>query len=98
MNSSILDHQHFYLVGIKGVALTALAQCLLDAGKSVAGSDVEEEFVTQKILNQRKIQIDFSFDTPIPSETECVIYTAAHNAQQNPQVQAALEKELTVLS
>jgi UDP-N-acetylmuramate--alanine ligase len=98
MNSSILDHQHFYLVGIKGVALTALAQCLLDAGKSVRGSDVEEEFVTQKILNQRKIQIDFSFDTPIPSETECVIYTAAHNAQQNPQVQAALEKKLTVLS
>ena len=51
--SSLLDHTHFYLVGIKGVAMTAIAQCLLDAGKSVLGSDVPEDFVTQHILDQQ---------------------------------------------
>lgn len=96
--SSLLEYQHFYLVGIKGVALTALAQCLLDAGKSVRGSDVAEEFVTQRILDQRGVVIDTSFTVEIPPETDCVIYTAAHQAQQNPQVQAALTRQLPVLS
>lgn len=98
MNAKILQYQHFYLVGIKGVALTALAQCLLDAGKSVRGSDVAEKFVTQKILEDRGIQIDLSFETPLPSETDCLIYTAAHNAQQNLQVQAAITNNIAVYS
>ena len=39
---AFLDHHTFYLVGIKGVAMTSLAQCLLDAHKTVRGSDVDE--------------------------------------------------------
>lgn len=96
--SRLLRYQHFYFVGIKGVALTALAQCLLDAGKSVRGSDVAEEFVTQPILDARQIQIDIGFDTQIPTNTDCVIYTAAHNAVQNPQVQAALSQGIPAIS
>lgn len=92
--SRLLAFQNFYLVGIKGVAMTALAQCLLDAGKSVRGSDVAEEFVTQKLLDQRQIVIDPSFDAALPAETECVIYTAAHNSQDNPQVKAASAQNL----
>lgn len=96
--SRVLSYQHFYFVGVKGVALTALAQCLLDAGKSVRGSDVPEKFVTQKILDERQIAIDTSFDTPLPEDTDCVIYTAAHNAQQNPQVIAAKSKNIPTFS
>lgn len=96
--SRVLSFQHFYFVGIKGVALTALAQCLLDAGKSVRGSDVAEKFVTQKILDDRSIQIDTSFDVALPLDTECVIYTAAHNAQQNPQVIAAKSRNIPTFS
>lgn len=88
------DYQHFYLVGIKGVAMTALAQCLLDAGKDVRGSDVAEEFVTQRILDHRQLLIDADFSVPLPAETDCVIYTAAHQAQDNPQVQAARQRGL----
>jgi len=83
---------------MKGVALTALAQCLLDAGKSVRGSDVAEEFVTQKILDRRMIQTDTSFDVEIPVSTDCVIFTAAHNAQQNPQVKAAVARHIPIFS
>ncbi len=94
----LLQYSVFYLIGIKGVAMTALAQCLLDAGKHVRGSDVEEKFVTQSILDQRHIQIDSGFDSELPADVECVIYTAAHQGHFNHQVQQALEKNLPTLS
>jgi UDP-N-acetylmuramate--alanine ligase len=86
------------LVGIKGVAMTALAQCLLDVGKTVRGSDVAETFVTQPILDQRHILIDVGFTTQLPETTECVIYTAAHQAQENSQVVEARTRGLPLYS
>lgn len=94
----MLDRSSFYLVGIKGVAMTALAQCLLDAGKKVSGSDVAEAFVTQGILDKLHIHIDQDFLAEIPADVDCVVYTAAHQALQNPQVQQAQSKKLFLLS
>lgn len=94
----LLSYTHFYLVGIKGVAMTALAQCLLDAGKSVRGSDVREQFVTQQILEKCHIAIDEGFENEVPPSTECVIYTAAHGSQKNPQVEEAHKKHLPIFS
>ena len=95
---NILEYNSFYLVGIKGVAMTSLAQLLLDAGKAVRGSDAPEEFVTQPLLTRLKIPLDLSFSAELPADCECVIYTAAHKADQNPQVLAAVAKGLPVLS
>ncbi len=95
---NILEHQNFYLVGIKGVAMTSLAQCLVDAGKNVRGSDLAEEFVTQKILDSLSLSIDAGFDHPIPEGIECVVFTSAHSAQKNPQVQDALQKNIPTFS
>lgn len=94
------QQQHFYLVGIKGVAMTSLAQCLLDAGKTVRGSDVREDFVTAPILKQLPIIIDTIADIPDFRQlgTQVVIYTAAHHGIDNPQVQAALQLGLPVYS
>lgn len=94
----ILDYHSFYLVGIKGVAMTALAQCLVDAGKKVTGSDLDEEFVTQEILNKLGLKIDQGFETVLSADIDCVIYTSAHKAQQNPQVQQAMNRQLKVFS
>jgi UDP-N-acetylmuramate--alanine ligase len=94
----MLNYTSFYLVGIKGVALTALAQCLLDAGKRVRGSDVAEDFVTKELLANRNLEIDIGFEIEIPSDVECVIYTAAHQGQFNPQVKQAQTKGLPTLS
>ena len=90
----ILDYQSFYLVGIKGVAMTALAQCLLDAGKVVKGCDVAEDFVTEKILSKLQIQIDAGFDHELPSNTDCVVFTAAHNGSSNAMVTKAQHLEI----
>jgi len=94
----ILTYQNFYLVGLKGVAMTSLAQCLLDAGKKVSGSDVAENFVTQGLLAQLPLKIDTDFAQPIPDEVDCLIYTAAHHGKNNPQVQAAIAKNIPVYS
>ena len=94
----ILNFNNFYLVGIKGVAMTSMAQLLTDADKKVTGSDVEEEFVTQEILDKLEIKIDSNFSTPLPKDTDCVIYTAAHQALENPQVKQAIDKKIPVIS
>lgn len=98
---SVLDlnrFSRFYLVGIKGVAMTALAQILVDAGKIVSGCDVAEDFVTAQMLTQTNCRIDIGFDHSLPIDTECVIYTAAHHGQANPMVVKALQLHLPVAS
>lgn len=86
---NLMDYTHYYLVGIKGVAMTSLAQVLLDAGKVVYGSDTDEDFVTKKILSKLSVKIDTDFTAALPPEINCIVYTAAHKGQFNPQVQAA---------
>lgn len=95
---NLLDYSNFYLVGVKGVAMTSLAQCLLDAGKKVSGSDVAEDFITQEVLAKLNLKIDTGFDQPIDNDVNCLIYTGAHQGKQNSQVQAALQKQLPVFS
>lgn len=81
--------------------MTSIAQCLVDAGKTVRGSDVAEDFVTQKMLQHLQatahVQID-PLTTALPPETEGVIYTAAHQGIDQPQVQQALQRGLAVFS
>ena len=100
--SSLLNYQNFYLVGIKGVAMTSIAQCLLDAGKNVRGSDVEEDFVTAKILREKAIKVE-SFaenllSTSNKNKPDCLIYTAAHQGIDHPQVKKAIENNIPVFS
>lgn len=94
----MLEHSLFYLVGIKGVAMTAMAELLLDAEKTVYGSDLAENFVTQPILDKLGIPIDIGFSSPLPDSVQVLIYTAAHQGVHNPQVQAAQEKGILCLS
>lgn len=95
---SELNHQHFHLVGIKGVAMTALAQILFDMSKEITGSDIPEDFVTAGQLKRIGVQIQSSFSDELPKDTDCVIYTAAHQSQNNPQVQKAIEMGLPTYS
>jgi UDP-N-acetylmuramate--alanine ligase len=95
---TLLNYNNFYLVGIKGVAMTSMAQLLVDANKKVSGADVEEEFVTQAILNKLNLKIDFGFNHQIPEGVDCVIFTAAHNGQFNPLVIKAQEKDIPTYS
>lgn len=96
----LLNHQQFFLVGIKGVAMTSIAQCLLDADKKVTGSDVAEAFVTEPLLQRLQIPLHSIHSIPDFTKlgTQAVIYTAAHQGIDNPQVQAALQLGLPIYS
>lgn len=96
--TNLLHYTHFYLVGVKGVAMTAMAQLLIDAKKTVTGCDVSEEFVTQETLNSLKIHTDTGFDHEIPESINCVIYTSAHSGKSNPIVQQAVKKNIPCFS
>lgn len=47
----------YYLIGIKGTGMSALACVLHDLGYEVKGSDVERHFFTEEGLNKRGIEI-----------------------------------------
>lgn len=98
MTRDILSFDNFYLVGIKGVAMSSLASCLSDVGKSVRGSDVANQFVTKNILDSLGINQVDELGQSLPSNIDCLVYTSAHGASTNPQVVEATNKGLAVFT
>ncbi len=97
--NSLFDAKQVHLVGIKGVAMTALAQMLVDLGKTVTGSDVEEAFVTEGILQKLGIQVYVGFSPEhLHVSTDYIVFSGAHNGSKNPEVLAAKEKKIPVIS
>lgn len=95
----LLEAKHVHFVGIKGVAQTALALCLSDAGIEITGSDVEEEFVTEPVLRSRSFKIFASFSPEhITDQIDLVVYTGAHQGENNAEVVAAKKKGITCFS
>lgn len=84
-----------YLVGIKGVAMTALAVYLKESGWEVAGSDVTEVFFTDQILTARRIPIKTGFRREnITAKYDLVVVTGAHGGMTN--AEAVRAKELNI--
>ncbi len=67
-----------YYIGIKGVGMCSLALAMQDTGWTISGSDTNESFITDDILNKRGIKIQ-SFSDPIPDVDE-IIYSGAYVA------------------
>jgi UDP-N-acetylmuramate--alanine ligase len=100
--TDLLEFDHFYLMGIKGVAMTSLAQILVAAGKTVTGCDVAQDFVTAQQLKRLNLTaesgIDIGFKHQLPEETQVVIYTSAHQGPNNPLVRQAQQRGLSCYS
>lgn len=95
-----------FFIGIKGVGMCPLAIISHQAGFLVAGSDLEEEFITDESLVKEDIQvfngfeefdIDLFFNDTKPDEC-LVVTTGAHGGFSNPQVKFAKEKGIVVLT
>ncbi len=93
-----------YFVGIKGVGMVGLALIAKQAGFDVAGSDVSEEFLTDKVLSDAGIHVDIGFnethleDFLSTPEDTLVITTAAHAGLLNPQCEYAKNHDIHVLT
>lgn len=94
----VSEWKHIYLVGIKGVAMTALAKIFIDRGVFVSGCDVDNDFVTEKALKKMQIKIDSGFDHELNDTYDAVIYTAAHKGIKNQIVQFAINKNIPTFS
>jgi len=80
---------NYYLIGIKGVGMTALAQILKSEGHNVTGSDVSEKFFTDKILNSLGIKYFEKFNKEhIDKNIDFVIKSAAYK-EDNVEVKKA---------
>ena len=88
-----------FIVGIKGVAMSNLAVILKKMGKDVTGSDVSEEFITAGLLKINKISWQTGFNPKsLPKNTDLVIYSAAHQGINNPQIAEAKKKGMKIIS
>lgn len=96
MNLTKIKSIHF--VGIKGVAMAALAIVAKEMGKKVSGSDVAEEFPTDPVLHRFGIVYHKGFKSKhIPQNLDLVIYTGAHQGVNNVEVQEAIRRKISVL-
>lgn len=94
----ISQAQKIYLIGIKGVGMTALAQLLKGRGKQVWGSDTAEHFFTEAVLNRAGIEFEEEFATKhLERSIDLVVYSSAYNLE-HLEVKAALAKKIPVLN
>lgn len=104
MEINKLKHIHF--VGIKGVGMASLAMMAYEMGKKVTGSDIPDKFVTDKVLQEMKIEIFEEFNgkkykellLKYGADELLVITTGAHQGFYNPEVKYALEQGFKVVS
>lgn len=93
-------------MGIKGVGMATLAIIAKEAGFIVGGSDVEEEFITDKILKNAGIDIRTGFKKESPEDffstnpkDECLfIATAAHDGFDNIEAEWVRDNGIKVIS
>lgn len=101
MNDLFSGIQRVHFVGIKGVAMCALAVVAREKGLAVSGSDVAEVFPTDAILASIGIQVTTGFSADHISQVlspDLVIYTGAHGGRNNEEVIAARAAGIPVLA
>ena len=92
--------KNIFFLGIKGVAMANLAVVLKKMGKNVTGCDLDEKFITDRLLRDNKInwQVGFNSDK-LPEKTDLIVYSAAHDGTNNPLiVEAKKNLEIKIIS
>lgn len=93
----MLTQSNIFIVGIKGAAMANVARILSQMGNVVTGSDTEESFITDEVLQKSKIRVINSFKAEdLPQNTELVIYSAAHVGKDSAQVREGLRRGIQV--
>lgn len=94
-----LQTKKIYMIGIKGVGMTMLAQFLSSKGIEVVGSDVKEKFMTDEVLRKSGIKVIENFNVEnLTADINLIIYSTAYNESTNVEVKKAKEGKVKVLS
>ncbi len=87
-----------YMIGIKGVGMTMLAQFLAEKNIEVLGSDLSEKYMTDDVLRKSGIKVIEKFDeNNIPKDVDFIIYSTAYNEDNNIEVKKAIQGKFKVL-
>lgn len=100
MNIDWKKTKRIHFVGIKGVAMAALAVWAKEAGYLVTGSDTSEEFPTDEVLAKAGIAVLPDFDPRNLRgrvKPDLVIYTGAHGGKDNSEVVEAVVQKIPVV-
>lgn len=90
--------EKIYMIGIKGVGMTMLAEFLAHQGKTVSGSDVVDEFMTDQVLKKAGIKVYEGFDASrIDGNYDLVIHSTAFLPETNEELRAALAGPVKVI-
>ena len=94
------DYKSVYMIGIKGVGMTMLAQFLKEKGVAVTGSDTVEVFLTDAVLKKEKIVVNQGFSiNNIPLDADLIIYSSAYTPENNVELaQLASQDKIKVLN
>lgn len=73
-----------YVIGIKGQGVTAMVQILASMGIEVTGSDTDEKFSTDEVLQKLGIKYFEKFSPEnIPTDAGMILYSTSYNAENN---------------
>lgn len=83
--------KNIHFVGIKGIAMAALAVWAKEAGKRVTGTDVAQHFPSDEVLARAGISVTVGFNEKHIDKykPDLVIYTGAHDGRDNVEVKRA---------
>lgn len=96
--SQLSSANRVYLIGIKGVGMTGLAQLLKSQGKTVWGSDTSEHFFTNEVLQRAGIECLEDWNAAhLERQIDVVVRSTAYG-DTHPEVAAAKAKGIPVLS
>jgi len=87
-----------HFVGIKGVGMTPLAIIAKEAGFTVSGSDIEDEFITDPVLKRAGIVPYIGFSKEHVLSPDLVIITGAHNGFDNVETKEAQKRHIKVIT
>lgn len=88
-----------YMIGIKGVGMTMLAQYFAKNGADVTGSDTKEKYMTDEVLQKTGIKYFEDFNPKnIPNDADLIIYSSAYSSKNNIEMQVAEKGKIKLLS
>lgn len=88
---------HIHLVGIKGTGLAAFAELLHRRGALITGSDFDEKFYTDEILQRLEIPYNEHFSAEhVGDSVQLVIHSSAYGSE-NPELAEAEKRDIPIM-
>lgn len=88
--------EHIHCIGIGGVGLSAIADILVARGKTVSGSDMNQNDKVQRLM-KKGVKIALGHRAKNMEGAQLVVYSSAVSAE-NPELVAAREKGVTCVN